>query len=204
MEKREHGGWLVDVLDRRTPLEVLADYGSLPLPPYMGRKRADADDQVRYQTAFASEPGAVAAPSGADADATPRTDIRGSVLYVEDNASNRALVEALLATRPNVQLRIASDGRMGLQLAAAQRPDVALIDISLPDMNGLQLLAQLRRLPHFGNVACIAVSANALTHEIELAIRAGFDDYWTKPLQATRFLRALDQLLERRDGPSST
>ncbi len=146
--------------------------------------------------------GAVPVPSSADADAAARTDIRGSVLYVEDNASNRALVEALLATRPNVELRIANDGQTGLQLAAARRPDVTLIDISLPDMNGLELLQRLRRLPQFGDVPCIAVSANALTHEIEQAIRAGFDDYWTKPLQATRFLRALDQLLAHRSDPS--
>ena len=63
IEKRDHGSWLVAVSDPRTPIEILAEYGSLPLPPYMGRKLADAEDQVRYQTAFASEPGAVAAPT---------------------------------------------------------------------------------------------------------------------------------------------
>lgn len=63
VEKQEHGSWLAAVSDPRTPLEILADFGSLPLPPYMGRKKADADDQVRYQTAFASQPGAVAAPT---------------------------------------------------------------------------------------------------------------------------------------------
>ena len=63
VEKRDHGSWLVEVSDARTPIEILAEYGSLPLPPYMGRSLADADDQVRYQTTFASEPGAVAAPT---------------------------------------------------------------------------------------------------------------------------------------------
>ena len=62
-EKLDNGTWLAEASDPRTPLEVLSDYGSLPLPPYMGRKLADADDQIRYQTAYASQPGAVAAPT---------------------------------------------------------------------------------------------------------------------------------------------
>ncbi len=63
MEKRVDGGWLVSTPDLRSSLETLEEFGSLPLPPYMGRKLADADDQDRYQTQFASEPGAVAAPT---------------------------------------------------------------------------------------------------------------------------------------------
>ncbi len=62
-QKLDDGCWQVAVPDPRTSLEILAEYGSLPLPPYMGRKLADADDQIRYQTAYASEPGAVAAPT---------------------------------------------------------------------------------------------------------------------------------------------
>jgi S-adenosylmethionine:tRNA ribosyltransferase-isomerase len=62
-EKLSNGTWLASVSDSRTPLEILTEYGSLPLPPYMGRKLADEDDQVRYQTAYASQPGAVAAPT---------------------------------------------------------------------------------------------------------------------------------------------
>lgn len=61
--KLEDGSWLVTVSDSRSTLGILADFGSLPLPPYMGRKLADSDDQVRYQTTFASQPGAVAAPT---------------------------------------------------------------------------------------------------------------------------------------------
>jgi S-adenosylmethionine:tRNA ribosyltransferase-isomerase len=62
-QKLENGSWLAAVSDLRAPLEILTEYGSLPLPPYMGRKLADADDQIRYQTAYASQPGAVAAPT---------------------------------------------------------------------------------------------------------------------------------------------
>ncbi len=63
MEKQEDGSWLVSVRDDRSPFEILEEFGSLPLPPYMGRKLADADDRQRYQTHFASVPGAVAAPT---------------------------------------------------------------------------------------------------------------------------------------------
>ncbi|MEJ7589983.1 MAG: tRNA preQ1(34) S-adenosylmethionine ribosyltransferase-isomerase QueA [Planctomycetaceae bacterium] len=62
-QKLNDGSWQVAVDDLRAPLDILAEYGSLPLPPYMGRKLADADDQIRYQTAYASQPGAVAAPT---------------------------------------------------------------------------------------------------------------------------------------------
>ena len=62
-QKLDDGSWRAEVADPRTPLEILTEYGSLPLPPYMGRKLANADDQIRYQTAYASQPGAIAAPT---------------------------------------------------------------------------------------------------------------------------------------------
>ncbi len=63
VERQLDGGWIVEVPDVRSPLEILDVFGSLPLPPYMGRRLADEDDQDRYQTRFASAPGAVAAPT---------------------------------------------------------------------------------------------------------------------------------------------
>ena len=63
IEKRPGGGWIAAVGDIRPPVEILDNFGSLPLPPYMGRRLADADDQHRYQTKFATAPGAVAAPT---------------------------------------------------------------------------------------------------------------------------------------------
>jgi PAS domain S-box-containing protein len=143
--------------------------------------------------------GAASSSSSSAAEAAvsvaPRTDVHGRVLYVEDIASNRALVEALLTMRPGVTLLIAENGTQALRLAAQQPPDVALIDIGLPDMTGTEVLRRLRTLPHLRDLPCVAVSANALTQEIEQAIAAGFNDYWTKPLQAARFLRGLDNLL---------
>jgi PAS domain S-box-containing protein len=161
---------------------------------------------VRSQRAVGSEftvslrlaAGAGASSAGLEQAETlplPRADVRGRVLYVEDDASNRALVEALLALRPSVQLVLAEDGAGALQLAGRQHFDLALIDVGLPDMSGIELLERLRALPHLRELPCVAVSANALTHEVERAMGAGFNDYWTKPLQATRFLHGLDDLL---------
>ena len=127
--------------------------------------------------------------------AVPRSDVGGCVLYVEDVDSNRSLVEALMTMRPGVRLLLAGSGEEALRLAAREAPDLLLIDINLPDMSGTELLRRLRSLPQFRETPCVAVSANALAHEIEQAIAAGFNDYWTKPLQAARFLRGIDNLL---------
>jgi len=149
----------------------------------------------------AADAGAAAtssSPAQADEEMPPHASVRGRVLCVEDNASNRALVQALITMRPAVQLMTAEDGATALRLAAQQSPDLALIDVNLPDMEGAELLQRLRALPHLRDLRCVAVSANALTQAVEQAMAAGFNDYWTKPLQATRFLTGLDNLLAGR------
>ncbi len=161
--------------------------------------RSSPDVGSEFMVLLRAAAGAGAASSSGVTDAAnslaPRTDIVGRVLYVEDIASNRALVEALLMMRPGIDLLAAEDGAHAIRVASEQPLDLALIDINLPDMSGTQVLQRLRSLPHLRDLPCVAISANALTQEIEQAIAAGFHDYWTKPLQATRFLRGIDNLL---------
>ncbi len=124
-----------------------------------------------------------------------RAEVRGNVLYVEDNESNVEVVRQLLALRPNVRLHVAGDGASARVLAAVCQPDLILLDMRLPDTDGHALLRELQRQPATAGIACVGLSANALPTDVAQARAAGFADYWTKPLDATQFLRGLDLLL---------
>jgi len=125
---------------------------------------------------------------------------RHSVLYIEDNDVNQLLMEGMLAHRPGVDLRLASLPEEGLALAAAQPPDLVLLDISLPGMDGFEVLRRLRQMPALGAVPVIAVSANAMPADLEDAQRAGFADYLTKPVHLPRLLDLVDRALAALDG----
>jgi CheY-like chemotaxis protein len=119
-----------------------------------------------------------------------------SVLYVEDNPVNVMLVRELVGLRPKVSLHVAADGRSGIEHALQQRPDLVLVDMQLPDMDGHELLRRLRaqRLPS----QIISLSANAMPDAVQRARDAGFDDYWTKPIDIAQFLDGLDRLAATR------
>ncbi len=119
---------------------------------------------------------------------------RLDVLYIEDNPVNTVLVEQALSTRANVRLRLAETGTEGLAAALEFRPDVLLIDMELPDFDGFEVLSRVRAEPTLNAARCIALSANAMPDYIARARAAGFDDYWTKPIDFKRFLVAIDAL----------
>jgi len=121
-----------------------------------------------------------------------RDEVGGTLLYIEDNPANSALVEQFLHFRPRIKLYQAADGATGLVMAAVCQPDLVLVDMRLPDMMGDDVLRQLRQQAETRNIPCVAVSANALPNDIEAALAAGFADYWTKPLDVTHFLRGID------------
>jgi PAS domain S-box-containing protein len=116
------------------------------------------------------------------------------LLCIEDNPVNLMLVEQLVALRPGIRLHTAKDGRSGVERAIATRPRAVLLDLQLPDIDGAEVLRRLRAEPTLAGTRVIALSANALPDDIERARRAGFDDYWTKPIHVDRFLAALDEL----------
>ncbi len=128
---------------------------------------------------------------------TLRGDVSGAVLYVEDNVTNVEVLRQLLTMRPNITLFTAENGARGLVLAAVCQPDLILLDMRLPDIDGLALLHKLRIQRETASIPCVGVSANAVPSDIEHALRAGLLDYWTKPLQAESVLRTLDHLLAR-------
>jgi hypothetical protein len=117
---------------------------------------------------------------------------RLDVLYVEDNPVNVLVVEDLLALRPGVRFASAADGRGGVAAALRDRPDLVLVDIHLPDIDGHEVLRRLRAGGYRGT--CIALSANAMPDDVARSRAAGFDDYWTKPIDFDHALAKVDEL----------
>ena len=115
-----------------------------------------------------------------------------SLLYIEDDPVSALVMRELVGLRANFSLHVATDGAAGIEAARRLRPDLVLTDMHLPDMDGLELLRRLRALPRTATV--IALSANAMPDAIAQARAAGFDDYWTKPVDIQRLLAGLDRL----------
>jgi PAS domain S-box-containing protein len=131
------------------------------------------------------------APPAAPAGAQRAVD----VLYIEDNPVNALLMQTLFQMRPQWRLQVAMDGRGGVDEALRSPPRLLLVDMHLPDMSGIDVLAELRRHEALRGVPAIVVSAAAMSSDIEQAHAAGFAAYWTKPLDLPRMLAELDALL---------
>ena len=113
------------------------------------------------------------------------------LLYIEDNPVNQLIVAGLVALRPDLALDLADTGQVGLTQARTLHHALVLIDMQLPDIDGLDVLRQLRADPATAALRCVALSANAMPEDIQAALQAGFDGYWTKPLDMSEFLAAL-------------
>jgi CheY-like chemotaxis protein len=124
-----------------------------------------------------------------------KADTHGSVLYVDDNETNRVLMQGYFALRPGVVLHLAADGESAIAVVARHRPQLALVDMRLPDMHGLQLIERLRDIDR--QLPCVAVSADAMPDDIAAATAAGFIAYLTKPLTASSLLAMVDRHLPR-------
>ncbi len=118
-----------------------------------------------------------------------------TVLYVEDNPANLKLVEQLIARRPELRLLSAGDGVSGIKLARVNLPDVILMDINLPGISGVETLQILRADPVTAHITVVALSANAMPHDIEKGLEAGFFAYLTKPIKFKEFMNVLDSSL---------
>jgi signal transduction histidine kinase/ActR/RegA family two-component response regulator len=111
-----------------------------------------------------------------------------TVLYIEDNPSNALLVEHAFAGQPDVRVVPAMQGRIGLDLAKAHRPDLILLDLHLPDMHGSDVLQHLRADPETADTPVIVLSADATRGQIRSLLSAGANDYLHKPLVIKEFL----------------
>jgi CheY-like chemotaxis protein len=123
-----------------------------------------------------------------------------TLLYVEDNQASRALVEALIGERNDLKLLTAIEGQMGIRMARNSQPDLILMDINLPDISGVDALRMLREDPATARIPVMALTAKAITRDIERGLDAGFIQYITKPIKVDEFMNSIDMALRNLTG----
>lgn len=125
----------------------------------------------------------------------------GVVLYIEDDLGNLALVRQILMRRSGVRLLHAILGETGIEIARAQVPDLILLDIRLPDMSGVDVLARIRSLEETRQIPIVVVTASAMPHEKAQVQEAGVAGYLTKPIDVPLFLETVDAILAAQNRP---
>ena len=127
--------------------------------------------------------------------ALPLLRIRmAKILLVEDNEMNRDMLSRRLAWRGHPVV-LATDGRHGIELASTEAPDLILMDMSLPGMDGWEATRHLKATEATRHIPIIALTAHAMTSDRQRAIEAGCDEYETKPVELQRLLLKIDGLL---------
>jgi PAS domain S-box-containing protein len=124
-----------------------------------------------------------------------------TVLYVEDNPSNLALVKGILSRRASIRLLTAPQAQLGLDLARSHRPDLIILDINLPGMDGYDVLKLLKTFDETRDIPVLALTANATPRDLERGRVAGFARYLIKPLDVPLFLDTVDAFLSARALP---
>ena len=118
------------------------------------------------------------------------------ILYVEDNEDNIFMLKNRL-TRAGHTVVVATDGAQGVAMALSERPDMILMDLNLPVLDGWQATRQIKANPDTKHIPVIALSANMMAGDREKALAAGCDDYETEPVELPRLLEKIKQLAER-------
>jgi two-component system, cell cycle response regulator DivK len=123
------------------------------------------------------------------------------ILLVEDNEMNRDMLSRRLA-RKEYEVLVAVDGKEGVEMAGSEAPDLILMDMSLPVMDGWEATRQLKASPETKAIPIIALTAHAMSGDREKAMEAGCDDYDTKPIELPRLLAKMEALLgEKKAAP---
>ena len=121
--------------------------------------------------------------------------IKKTVLCIEDNLPNLALIEQVMHSRTNIELLTANTGAIGIQLAKSYLPDVILMDINLPDIHGFEILKILRECNVTSGIPVIGLSSNAMQIDIENGLMAGCRHYLTKPVKVRELMATVDAAL---------
>ncbi|MCA1568149.1 MAG: response regulator [Acidobacteria bacterium] len=118
------------------------------------------------------------------------------ILLVEDNEMNRDMLSRRLV-RKGYEVSIAVDGRQGVEMAQSAAPDLILMDMSLPVLDGWEATRQLKNTDATRHIPVIALTAHAMSGDRERALEAGCDDYDTKPIELPRLLEKIETMLNR-------
>jgi two-component system cell cycle response regulator DivK len=119
------------------------------------------------------------------------------VLLVEDNEMNRDMLSRRLA-RQGFEVLMAVDGEQGVQMATREIPDLILMDMSLPVLDGWGATRQIKAEAKTQSIPVIALTAHAMAGDRDKALQAGCDDYDTKPIELPRLLKKMDRLLNEK------
>jgi signal transduction histidine kinase/ActR/RegA family two-component response regulator len=143
-------------------------------------------------------------PRDVDAASAPRRSgprtRKHTILYVEDNLSNLALVQRIMSLRHDIELIPAMQGGLALELARLHRPDLILLDLHLPDIPGEDVLHQLRATPDCRTIPVVVLSADATPGQIDRLLAVGAHAYITKPLEVKQFIGVLDSVLLKKEA----
>jgi CheY-like chemotaxis protein len=115
------------------------------------------------------------------------------ILYVEDNEDNVYMLRRRLE-RAGFAVVVAISGTQGIAMASSERPDLILMDLSLPDVDGWEATRRIKADPATKHIPVIAITANAMTGDKEKAMAAGCDDFDTKPVEIARLLAKISAL----------
>ena len=117
-----------------------------------------------------------------------------SILFIEDNEMNRDMLSRRL-TRQGYSVAVAEDGSTGIELAHSMIPDLIIMDVGLPDIDGLEVTRRLKADPRTWRIPIVVLTAHAMSGDQQRARDAGCDDYDTKPIDLARLLHKIEVLL---------
>jgi CheY-like chemotaxis protein len=123
-----------------------------------------------------------------------------TLLQVDDNRANAELIIQFIARRSDLRLLTATSGQQGVEMACSHLPDVILMDIVMPDMDGHEAFQRLRQNPATARIPVIALSSNAYKVEIKQCLDAGFFCYVTKPYKLNELMATIDAALKCVEG----
>lgn len=121
---------------------------------------------------------------------------KNTILYIEDNCAHLRVVAAIFKKQLNILLLSAMEGEYGLELANEYLPELILLDIKLPKMDGYEILDKLKSNPATKDIPVIAITADAMLTDIERGLNAGFRHYITKPLILDLFVETINKVLD--------